>query len=481
MSSSSSGSANSTGKRSRQTAFRGDPSEDPNKITEKCLSKLEDVQRTLRLIDGNVKQLCVRMDKIEPQVAALKASVYAGSAGSRFPEADSTASGDQIDRQAPQPLKVIFQGQSFPLDDCKLIESNARLNKKQAKYVLEISRQSAAPRVLPSFFAPSFQKCLQGEPTRPDITSSLPEAGSPLSYAFASLPSPDHLMQDAHTVFRMDVLTPEGNKPADFFAVLDGHGFFDVSASEFCRDNIQATLRSCFDSLNKDGSDASIANGLRNAFVCLDAALQNYLRDKHNFCGTTACLLMILNGKIYCANVGDSRAIFFFGGIGASMNLTFDFKAGDSYADKSVIKRGGTVSEPSPGMGKRVLGQLAMTRAIGDKYLCNANGQSVICSRPMVTVYPLGPLLEKYPDDLNNCSIVIASDGLWDMASSRDVSKCLSMKNADMTPSVCAQMLVHASREGWEAHVQTMMQRGVKCCIDDITVGVIPMGPYAIK
>lgn len=79
---------------------------------------------------------------------------------------------------------------------------------------------------------------------------------------------------------------------------------------------------------------------------------------KNEQAGTTAVTILIKDGRLYCANVGDSRAI-------ASINgnlevLSLDHKPSNPIEMKRITNAGGWVDS------NRVNGNLALSRALGD-------------------------------------------------------------------------------------------------------------------
>lgn len=102
----------------------------------------------------------------------------------------------------------------------------------------------------------------------------------------------------------------------------------------------------------------NIPAALRNAFLELDQVMliEESLRDEQ--AGTTAVVIVIKNNKLYCANVGDSRAI---ASINGSVNqLSFDHKPGNEIEMQRITAGGGWVEF------NRVNGNLALSRALGD-------------------------------------------------------------------------------------------------------------------
>lgn len=84
--------------------------------------------------------------------------------------------------------------------------------------------------------------------------------------------------------------------------MFDGHGGRD--ASIFAAQNMQRVF---LRHLDEAGGDGGAAADIR---ACLHATFMELSRQMAHFvCGTTAVVLVLANGKIYTANVGDSRAV----------------------------------------------------------------------------------------------------------------------------------------------------------------------------
>ena len=135
--------------------------------------------------------------------------------------------------------------------------------------------------------------------------------------------------------------------------------------------------------------------------------------------GSTAVTVLITPTHILCANCGDSRA--FLRRSGKTLPLSFDHKPSSIIEKARVTKAGGTVKS------KRVDGDLAVSRAFGD-FIYKGD-----CERPYneqkITVEP-DILL--YPRDIQNDEfIVLACDGIWDVATSNQCSEFVQSLLAD--------------------------------------------------
>lgn len=114
--------------------------------------------------------------------------------------------------------------------------------------------------------------------------------------------------------------------------------------------------------------------------------------------GSTAVVAIVTPVEIIVANCGDSRAVLCRNG--KSIPLSTDHKPDRPDELKRIQAAGGRVIYWD---GPRVLGVLAMSRAIGDNYL-----------KPYVSCEPEVTITERTVED--DC-LIIASDGLWDVVS----------------------------------------------------------------
>ncbi|KAJ0988415.1 hypothetical protein J5N97_006771 [Dioscorea zingiberensis] len=132
--------------------------------------------------------------------------------------------------------------------------------------------------------------------------------------------------------------------------------------------------------------------------------------------GSTAVTAILIDGtKLYVANVGDSRAVLAKGRQVIQMSVDHE----PSTERGSIETRGGFVSN-MPGDVPRVNGQLAVSRAFGDKSL-----KSHLRSDPDI----------RHEDvDSDTELLILASDGLWKVMSNEDAvdiaRKCKDSQSA---------------------------------------------------
>ncbi|KAL3504744.1 hypothetical protein ACH5RR_034585 [Cinchona calisaya] len=198
-----------------------------------------------------------------------------------------------------------------------------------------------------------------------------------------------HPMEDYHVAKFVQV---EGHE-LGLFAIFDGHLGHDVPAY------LQNHL---FDNILKEDSFWTDPGGsISKAYEKTD---QEILSDSSNLGqgGSTAVTAILINGqRLWVANVGDSRAVI--SRAGQVIQMTIDHEP--STERDSIENKGGFVSS-MPGDVPRVNGQLAVSRAFGDRSL-----KSHLRSDPDIL-------------DMNidvNCDIlVLASDGIWKVMTNQD-------------------------------------------------------------
>ncbi|XP_023875204.2 probable protein phosphatase 2C 75 [Quercus suber] len=240
-------------------------------------------------------------------------------------------------------------------------------------------------------------------------------------------------MEDAIDV-RTRLCRPEisGRRSVHFFAVFDGHGGPHVAA--LCRERMHVFVEEELkrvglrgesesgsgNSSSKEEHDEEEEEGgleerwrraMRKSFERMDAVALStcacgcvgYKCGCHlvevALGGSTAVVALLTPDHIIVANCGDSRAVLCRGGV--AIPLSQDHKPDRSDELARIEAAGGRVIF---GNGARVAGILAMSRAIGDKFL-----------KPFVTSEPEITFTKREPED--EC-LILASDGLWDVISS---------------------------------------------------------------
>ncbi|XP_063719102.1 probable protein phosphatase 2C T23F11.1 isoform X2 [Symsagittifera roscoffensis] len=226
-------------------------------------------------------------------------------------------------------------------------------------------------------------------------------------------------MEDAHTCM-MSIKEDPGSQ---FFGVFDGHGGTKI-AQYSCK---HLPHRVCSRLEYKTGQVESAA---KKAFLDLDKEMMTNAELANDFSGSTACCVLIRQNKLYCMNVGDSRAIASIKGL--PLSLSYDHKPNNIGEQTRIVKAGGFVEL------NRVNGNLALSRALGDfsfkRNLKKQQDEQIVSALPDVTVHDINTDLE---------FVVVACDGIWDVLSNVEVVEFCRQRIANqMEPTkVCEELI----------------------------------------
>ncbi|KAK3138587.1 hypothetical protein QOZ80_5AG0370790 [Eleusine coracana subsp. coracana] len=233
-------------------------------------------------------------------------------------------------------------------------------------------------------------------------------------YGVTSVCGPRREMEDTVSV-RPDFLPGDGKH--HFFGVFDGHGCSHVA--RMCQDRMHELVGDEYGkAASGDTADAeqpAWKDVMEKGFARMDDEAANWAAsrggggDDHacrcelktpparcDLVGSTAVVAVVGATQVVVANAGDSRAVLSRGGV--PVPLSVDHKPDRPDELERIQAAGGRVIYWD---GARVLGVLAMSRAIGDGYL-----------KPFVTSDPEVTVTERTDDD--EC-LILASDGLWDV------------------------------------------------------------------
>ncbi|MQL81919.1 hypothetical protein Taro_014385 [Colocasia esculenta] len=182
-------------------------------------------------------------------------------------------------------------------------------------------------------------------------------------------------------------------KELGLFAIFDGH--LGDSVPAYLQKHLFANI------LKEQEFWSHPDRAISKAYDKTDKAILSHSSDLGRG-GSTAVTAILINGqKLWIANVGDSRGVLAKGG--QVMQMTVDHEP--SAERGSIENRGGFVSN-MPGDVPRVNGQLAVSRAFGDKSL-----KSHLCSDPDIRVEDITPDTEL---------LILASDGIWKFVSNEE-------------------------------------------------------------
>lgn len=241
-----------------------------------------------------------------------------------------------------------------------------------------------------------------------------------MSVGIASCQGPRSTMEDADLATEGSIDLKDGPHPFELFGVFDGHGGDEASA--FVKKNLTQYLIAELEKHCNEGlTDEGIVRALKACCVQLDADYDS-LKD-----GTTATIALILDGKIWIANVGDARTILVKDG--KALQASEDAKLNIERYLATIKKLGGFV------IGGRVNGGLAVARAIGDKGFKGSTNECCVSAHPKITCYPA---------DFDYA--VLACDGLYDAATTNEVGQGIQEMHADHeTTENMAKRLVYSA------------------------------------
>ncbi|KAJ3436476.1 phosphatase 2c [Anaeramoeba flamelloides] len=161
-----------------------------------------------------------------------------------------------------------------------------------------------------------------------------------------------------------------------------------------------------------------IINTLKMAFN----QINNKLLKRQEISGTTAVMTIIYGERLYCLNIGDSRAIVSKNG--KAIRLSYDHKPSLEEEKERIQKKGGNVTQDY-----RINRSLAVSRSFGDFHY----SQFLSCE-PHVKTLKLTPEHE---------FLILACDGVFDVLEDQDVidiaMKCETPYQAAIRIRNCAK------------------------------------------
>lgn len=214
-------------------------------------------------------------------------------------------------------------------------------------------------------------------------------------------------MEDAVAI-HPSFLTRDDNQNSNmhYFGVYDGHGCSHVATR--CKDRLHLLVK---EELDKKVESMEWTKTMEQSFIRMDKEVIDWNQGtvggncrcelqapESDAVGSTAVVAITTPDKIVVANCGDSRAVLCRNG--KAVPLSNDHKPDRPDELNRIQAAGGRVIYWE---GARVLGVLAMSRAIGDNYL-----------KPYVSCEPEVTITERTAED--EC-LIMASDGLWDVVS----------------------------------------------------------------
>lgn len=227
-------------------------------------------------------------------------------------------------------------------------------------------------------------------------------------------------MEDAHT----HILSLPDDPGTAFFAVFDGHG--GAKVAEYAGRHLHKYVTA-----REEYKDGDVAEALRQAFLEIDEAMLTEESLKDEQAGCTAVTIVAKDNTVWCANVGDSRAVASVKGFPEPLSL--DHKPNNEEEFNRITAAGGFVEY------NRVNGNLALSRALGD-YVFKRNEKKGPHEQ-MVTAFPD---IEQRRFGMDWEFIVMACDGIWDVMTNIEVVQYVRQHIADgMEPEeICENLMM---------------------------------------
>ncbi len=243
-------------------------------------------------------------------------------------------------------------------------------------------------------------------------------------------------MEDDHLATTFTINVAGHNYPVQLFGIFDGHGGRNVA--RYVRDNLGTLLQQALTRFNTGGlTDAGILKAMEWTTVKLNWDLKRDYPSIATEEGSTATFAAILNGKLWTANVGDSRTVL--DNDGTPIQLSEDAKPNDPRYKAEIQERGGYVVDG------RVNGDLAIGRSIGDFRLGGA-----VSPKATVTAFPLNRIRP-------GSHLVLCCDGVYDVSRSKDVVQDVHAHKNHSAGTIARNIIYSAYQAGSEDNLSCMV------------------------
>ncbi|XAR57492.1 Phosphoprotein phosphatase [Bertholletia excelsa] len=241
------------------------------------------------------------------------------------------------------------------------------------------------------------------------------------------------VMEDGYGVL-LDFL---GDPKQAFFTVVDGHG--GRAAAEYVAQNLGKNIMKAIEVVGSSDKQDELEAAIHGGYLATD---EEFLSQGVNG-GACAASVLVREGHIHVANVGDCRVVLSRKGVAQALTMDHCLSRED---ERLRIESSGGYLHCRNGVW-RVNGTLAVSRAFGDLHM-----KELIISQPEVNKFPLN----------SDCEfLILASDGLWNKVNEQEAVDVVVGWNNSIE---CCKKLINISSN-----------RGN---MDDITVMVINVQPY---
>ncbi|KAG7389471.1 Protein phosphatase 1L [Phytophthora pseudosyringae] len=298
-------------------------------------------------------------------------------------------------------------------------------------------------------------------------------------------------MEDRYSVVErlLDDAEDAESSPS-LLAVYDGHN--GAYASEYARrrfkdllgesdDLVEISRRAQHSPLTADDVE-KIRELLVGAFATVDAEIlqRTVILNKRD--GSTVLLGLLVGGKLFVANLGDSRGVLAQADKDAeasddedeapsAVRLSVDHKPDLKEETERVEEAGGKVifSGCWRVAHDQIPLRLAISRSLGDHPL--KTNLPASCSAPLVSVVPDVRVLNV---EAAGEYVVFASDGLWDRLSDDDAAKIVRAKVAEFHWAVKPPHSEDVTKESLQFAANALVEAALlKRSMDNITAMVI--------
>jgi serine/threonine protein phosphatase PrpC len=216
-------------------------------------------------------------------------------------------------------------------------------------------------------------------------------------------------MEDTH----IEHICPRGTRA--FVAVYDGHG--GPNASLYASQHLHHRVLLAIDAVDTSAATATVTEKVKETLISTFLQVdREYIAHAmkpevkyHPRDGTTAVTLLILGRSLFCANLGDSRAVCRMGK--QAVPLSRDHVPNEPDERERIIAGGMTVRNG------RINGNMVnVSRGFGDFFYKNP---SLPQDKTCVVALPEIKVIEDVVKD-NVDIVILASDGLWDVLTNKE-------------------------------------------------------------
>eukprot|EP00529_Nitzschia_sp_RCC80_P016806 CAMPEP_0113459644 /NCGR_PEP_ID=MMETSP0014_2-20120614/10563_1 /TAXON_ID=2857 /ORGANISM="Nitzschia sp." /LENGTH=650 /DNA_ID=CAMNT_0000351243 /DNA_START=606 /DNA_END=2558 /DNA_ORIENTATION=+ /assembly_acc=CAM_ASM_000159 len=275
-----------------------------------------------------------------------------------------------------------------------------------------------------------------------------------------------------------------------FAAVFDGHGGDECSnylvdalphhirtamyaEREALRSAIENSRASSRAEQTEDAASELMRKVLKGAYLKTDKEFITPKTAPQS--GSTAATIVLLGRRLFAANVGDSRVVLCRNG-GQCVELTSDHKPSRPDEAARVRAAGGFI------LHKRVMGELAITRAFGDKSFkmgikamledeadeiargLNDNSEAKDLTAPLVSAEPeIASMVLSHNDEF----LLLACDGLFDVFRSQDAIALARQ-----------ELIAHRGEPAEVARILSDQAIRVRRSRDNVSILIIVLRPF---